>query len=1404
MAEAARVTDPVIHTSALAGFLVGAVLGIALIVTVAILTFTCGFGVALLAGFLAGMGAQGLLALGEAIGRMFTTVTGTVVTGSPDVFINNLPAAFTISSTVACCKDVPGQVVADGSSNVFIDTFPAARKGDHATCDAKIDKGSEDVFIGGGTVRYLPVSEEIPEWLRTAVDWAFTLASLVGGLVGMARQMLLAGGKLTLRAFAPCAAKFIAGFVMGEMVSRYVVGPAVRRVIGGLVGNPVDVTNGRKLLLAQNETDFVLWGRLPLACSRFYSSDVTGEGALGRGWVLPWEIRLEEREGQILYTDVQGRQMIFPWVEPGHSAFSEVEGRYLACTRDGRYVLYDLSETYREFGPLERGGTAFLRRVEDQAGQWQSYERDSNGCLVAILTSSGQQVRLHYAQHQSRLLGIELVKGGTPGPLVSYDYDEHGQLASVTDAAGRVTRRFKYAEGCMVLHTDALGFECRYRWEKIGGAPRVVEHTTSEGERYIFRYDLAKRETWAEDDLGRKAHWRYDEHRQIVECTDFDGGKYQFEYTEAGNPAVLHLPGERIVRLEYDDLGRLVQETDPLGRVTKTAYHGKGLRVRQTEFPDGSCWRADYDVRGLITATTDALGRTQRYEYGSDGLPHSYIDARGGHKHMKWNTRGQITAYTDCSGKTTQYEYDTDGNLSASIDAAGIRTTYRHQRTGEITEIVLPDGSADSFEYDQAGQLVSHRNGAGYLRQWQYNARGQIIVATDAAQRTLRYFYDAHGRLAELANANNARYRFEYDVADRLACESRPDGVEKHFHYDAASSVVEVETLGSPSPAQRSTGTGKGSRPSKKVCFERDLMGRLLAKHTDTASTSYEWDVANRLLEARQEPTQEGQLLGIEASCVRFEYDAAGRLIAEHGANGVLRYELDELDNLAALTLPQGQRIDTLTYGSGHVHQIRMGDRVISDFERDDLHREILRTQGRISSRIGYDALGRRSWQSAGHEGQAVSPGQGMLWRSYQYDRAGELAAQQDSLRGEILYQYDPTGLLKLHTRKSGNIQEQFAWDAAGNLLDDVNRRSTGLVQDNRLRVWQDLRFEYDPFGNLAIKRKGPHQEQSFAFDAEDRLIAVHTKNPWSARGAVETRFSYDALGRRISRTEIRRQPHTDTPFVERSCFVWQGLRLVQELRAASVSTYLYNPDTPYSPLARIDQPLSADGDASPDQAQVFHFHTDAIGTPLEVTDEDGEIAWAGRYKAWGKVERSEEGIRPRIEQPLRFPGQYADASTSLHYNTFRYYDPDTGRFLTQDPVGLEGGENLYEYAPNPTMWADPLGLAPWPGHLLDWMWQRPSTGQHMEGIEFSGSDKVKPGKLNFSQQLDVHTEAKVLAKLEGSVQPGDKLYFRGTKDPCNPGGRGCFAKMSDFAKKHGVEITYENKTTGKTQKFGC
>ncbi|RQQ79205.1 hypothetical protein DF134_34875 [Burkholderia stagnalis] len=1287
MYEAARVTDPIEHTSALAGFLVGAVLGIALIAAVAFATFTCGFGVALLAGLAAGIGAQGLLSLGEAIGKMFSSPSGAITTGSSNVFVNGKPAAYATLSGVACSKHNPIPLVAQGSTNIFINNRPAARKDDKITCGATIGDGSHDTFFHGGTETYLPVDDEVPPWLRTGTEWAFALAGLVGGLGGLLKQ---AGG--LSRAVLPCAAKFIGGFVLGEAVGRYVAGPAINRAIGGMFGNPVDVTTGRKILLAESEIDYVIPSPMPVAIKRFYSSSLDYVGTLGRGWVLPWELRLHARDGRLWFTDAQGRESGFPLLRPGQAAFSESDQRYLTCAPDGRYILHDLGETYYDFGRYDpdSGRIGWVRRIEDQAGQWCQFERDSRGRVTEILTCGGLQAVLDYEPEHGRLGTVTLVHGDERRLVVAYGYDENGQMASVTDANGAVVRRFTYAAGLMTSHTNALGFMSSYVWSNIGGLPRVIATRTSEGEDWAFEYDIESQQTRIRHADGRTAYWRYDAQFQIVEYTDLDGGFYRIKYNDAGMPVTLMLPGERTAAFEYDDAGRIVAETDPLGRTTRTRYDGNSVRPVEIVGADGGAWRAEYDLQGRLQSSQDPLGRENRYEYpkGLTALPTAHIDARGGRTTLEWNRLGELVGSTDCSGKTTRISFDAFGLPLARENALGQRITYDVRPTGEPRRITYPDGSTESFEYDAAGLVVRHVSLGGRIQQSLRNARGQLAEAIDPAGRRTQFRYDAEGRLRELQQ-EHARYMFTYSAGGRLLAETRPDGVERRFEYGEAGELLALDIVGTPD------GHALTNRPIRTIRFERDRMGNLKVHHTPTEVTRYERDKADRLVKVERAPTAAGLSLGIAPDAVQFEYDKAGRLVAEHGENGSVHYTLDVLDNVTTLELPHDQTLQMLSYGSGHVHQIRCGDQVVSDFERDDLHREVMRTQGRLVQRSAYDPLGRKVWQSAGFQPESLGRGRGHLWRNYGYDAAGELIETSDSLRGSTQYSYDPAGQLTRRVNTLDRQLEEFAWDAAGNLLDDVQRRSRGYVEGNRLRMWQDLRFEYDPFGNLSTKLRGANQSQRFTYDGQDRLIAVHTQD---ARGVVETRFAYDPLGRRTAKIDTTFDVRGVKQRTEAKRFVWDGLRLAQEVRETGVSSYVYSPDAPYSPAARVDaviaEALAAAAIAfAKHGARIYHFHTNLVGAPLEVTDESGELAWAGEYTAWGKVEPSGGQLTvARIDQPLRYAGQYADDSTGLHYNTFRFYDPDVGRFVNHDPIGLYGGGNLYAYGPNSQQWVDPWG----------------------------------------------------------------------------------------------------------------
>ncbi|HHA7949771.1 TPA: type IVB secretion system protein IcmH/DotU [Salmonella enterica] len=185
-------------------------------------------------------------------------------------------------------------------------------------------------------------------------------------------------------------------------------------------------------------------------------------------------------------------------------------------------------------------------------------------------------------------------------------------------------------------------------------------------------------------------------------------------------------------------------------------------------------------------------------------------------------------------------------------------------------------------------------------------------------------------------------------------------------------------------------------------------------------------------------------------------------------------------------------------------------------------------------------------------------------------------------------------------------------------------------------------------------------------------------------RGDTVRRYGYvyDAPGRRVEKHELDAE---GKPY-NRTTFLWDGMRLAQECRLGrSSSLYIYSDQGSHEPLARVDR--AAPGEAD----EVLYYHTDVNGAPEEMTDGGGNIVWEAGYQVWGNLTHEKE-TRP-VQQNLRFQGQYLDRETGLHYNLYRFYDPDIGKFISGDPIGLKGGLNQYAYAPNPLTYIDPLGL---------------------------------------------------------------------------------------------------------------
>ncbi|WP_248466225.1 RHS repeat domain-containing protein, partial [Pectobacterium versatile] len=344
-------------------------------------------------------------------------------------------------------------------------------------------------------------------------------------------------------------------------------------------------------------------------------------------------------------------------------------------------------------------------------------------------------------------------------------------------------------------------------------------------------------------------------------------------------------------------------------------------------------------------------------------------------------------------------------------------------------------------------------------------------------------------------------------------------------------------------------------------------------------------------------------------------------------------------------------------YGSGHVSAVKFNHQVISEFTRDRLHREITRTQGQREQRREYDRLGRLTSQRSGLW-DVAEPEQQILSRVLSYTASGELASVSDSLRGDVQYDYDAEGRLLKRIDVHWQVHHRaYDYDAADNIQDASRSSSAFPLSDNRLLNWRNLWNQYDGQGNL-IRRRDGSTEQFYKYDADNRLLEARGKGQQE-----ETRF------------------------------LWEGFRQLQARYADRTESYVYDPNVWWSPLARITQPS---GERNGD---IRWFNTDLNGAPLEMADADGAVRWSGDYGSFGDVNgqtQDSEGLRhgkPVESQPLRYAGQYADDETGLHYNLFRYYDPTVGRFTTQDPIGLNGGLNLYAYAPNPLSWVDPLGL---------------------------------------------------------------------------------------------------------------
>ena len=603
---------------------------------------------------------------------------------------------------------------------------------------------------------------------------------------------------------------------------------------------------------------------------------------------------------------------------------------------------------------------------------------------------------------------------------------------------------------------------------------------------------------------------------------------------------------------------------------------------------------------------------------------------------------------------------------------------------------------------------------------------GLPLKRTNALGHTFAYAYDKARRLTVLTNENGETYRLDYDRTDNLIQETGWDGKITAYGYDAAGQLVQQTEYGQSNHEGRLK-----ERPETWHIhhFKRNILGQLIEKQSRKVSgrngqskdegisrTRFEYDpITGNLTKARN-----------HHSSVELAYDELDRLIGEttvhNGQSATVGYQYDPLGNRIRTILPDGRPIDYLYYGSGHLHQISLDGEVITDIERDKLHREIQRTQGSISSLYDYDPMGRLKSQRTVRNGTQTLHGKqnplagGVVNRRYAYDKAGNLIQSADQRSGVLNYVYDKIGRIQEARNSQTGRSETFAFDPAHNILDIPTStpspagegrgegKTTAPISDdtktqgrlkspanpnltagNRLKEYNGIEYTYDALGNLIYRQLPDGENQYYQYDLENQLVRAEIKKP--AGNTEIWTYAYDPFGRRLSKERQDKLAWTSTD-PKRTHFVWDGSRLLQEYTYKGSYTYIYTDQDSYEPLAQIFD------NAKDGKQYIAYFHTDQVGIPREMTDIHGNLLWYGEYTAWGRLKKDER-VYKNAHQPFRLQNQYFDEETGLHYNLMRYYEPEAGRFVNQDPIGLLGGENLYQFAPNAQEWLDVWGLCP-------------------------------------------------------------------------------------------------------------
>jgi YD repeat-containing protein len=524
------------------------------------------------------------------------------------------------------------------------------------------------------------------------------------------------------------------------------------------------------------------------------------------------------------------------------------------------------------------------------------------------------------------------------------------------------------------------------------------------------------------------------------------------------------------------------------------------------------------------------------------------------------------------------------------------------------------------------GNLLEARDPNRHAR-FGYGHYHRLVWREEGGTR-LRFEYDTEDRLTAVVNEAGERYTFTLNALGQVQSETGFDGFTRKYVRDAEGRVVKTELPSGRKSQLRYDGSGRVAEVAhsdgSKTEFEYDLAGQLLAARNESADVRFERDALGRIVSESQDGGQTWARSGYEAGRRRHvESDFGALQRIEHDALG----EVSRLANGASAPGTQGFLRNAL--GLEVERQLPGGVHV--GWTRDVSGRPLERHTWRASRFAGGPEGGMNDALDA---------------RAYQWRGADQIAAIINPTEGPTFYDHDDRGRLVRERRPGQGRTVDRAMDAVGNVYRSGDGHDRRYGPGGRLLEADGIRYQHDDDGNQVRRELPDGSAWAYAWNGSDMLSEVTKPD------GERVRFEYDAFARRTAKRVVQvAADGTETVHAEHR-FVWDGHTVLHELDSErGLTTWYWEPQT-FTPVAKEQG------------GRKWSVTSDHLGTPTEMYDELGQLAWKMQLDVFGVAEFEAGGAE---DCPWRWPGQYEDVETGDYYNRHRYYGD--GGYRSRDPV---------------------------------------------------------------------------------------------------------------------------------------